>query len=705
MKRVALLLALVIALVALASCNEHVHTYEDAWSSDASGHWHNLTCDCEDAEPQKLDHVDKNNDKICDYCEFTDHTHTYSDKWTADADNHWYAADCGCTVEGIEKAAHADANGDGECDVCKYVVNNVHNHIFSDDWSHDDQYHWHAAICEHNSEMSDKEAHVLDDAGYCTVCEEKIVEVNDADIGDVLAAALARDHMVISGNVAYKNYIYEGTMDKLTVGSSLINNVYYVLGKGQSYINFASVINGVETAEQYWYEKLPNDTIFGVSSIDGGLTFEKVDGSEQHLNGYNYTPSGILAGFDNTYTLSQTLYSLYQLYGANNALNKSQSFDRGTYSFAFDYYIVNALEGLDPGDDIITDSEGNVKNETTTTYTTAYYTVSVTFSCDSNGVIDYANFVVDSYQEFNGTPADVDYNYNASTNTFNWTANKNPDRYQYEVNQISGERVYNSNYPYSSLVPQDFDLGYNNKPVGDSFNCKPGAAIYFTPINLTPSLSDPKYLYFNIDLDNPANSEVRLIKMENGNVATDKNGNPIIKFGLFNILTGQIGFMPLKGEWKLIIDNGVIYKELDVFVGDVTAESIESHVFYTNSGWGDTWLEVTAGEGSPSVTKTATVKKGEELLFTALVNPTACDQKFTYKCNKTTGCTISEKVLDDGIVFNTSLSAGTPDDPNDPPVTYTALSFVASVAGTYTITLTSSANPAITTTLTITVTN
>ena len=704
MKRVALLLTLVLVLLALASCGGHVHTYEDAWSKDASGHWHNATCDCEDAEPVKADHVDKNNDKVCDYCEYTDHTHTYSAKWTADATNHWYSADCGCTVEGKDKAAHNDSNGDGECDVCKYVVNNVHKHLFSEEWTSDNAYHWHAALCEHNSEVSAKEAHVIDDAGYCTVCDAKLVDIDDGDIGAVLAAAMARDGLVVSGNVAYSNYIYTGTMNKLTVSASSINNVYYVLGKGQSYINFATVINGEETAEQYWYEKLPNDTIFGVSSIDGGLTFSKVSGAEQHLNGYNYTPSGILASFDNTYTLSQTLYALYQLYGSSNAINKSQNMNKGEYSFGFDYYVVNTTQGIDPGDNITTNDKGDVTNATTTNYNTSYYTVTVTFTCDSNGVIDFADFTVDAYQEFNGTPADVDYNYDPATGKFNWTANKNPDRYHYEVNQISGERVYNSNYPYSSLVPQDFDLGYNGKPVGNSFNCGKGEIIYFNLINLNPSLSDPQYLYFNIDMDNPANSEVRLVKMENGSVATDKNGDPIIKFGLFNINNGQIGFVAQKGEWKLIIDNGVIYKELMVYVGEVAPTSIQPHVFYTNSGWGDTWLEVSDEEGSQSAVNTATVKKGEELLFTALINPTACAQDFSYSCNKS-GATITEKVLDDAIVFNTSLSAGTDGDPTDPPVTYTALSFTANTIGTYTITFTCDADNSVTATLTITVTN
>lgn len=46
---------------------------------------------------------------------------------------------------------------------------NGHTHTFSEEWSHDETYHWHAATCEHTDEVSEKAAHIMQD-GACTVC-------------------------------------------------------------------------------------------------------------------------------------------------------------------------------------------------------------------------------------------------------------------------------------------------------------------------------------------------------------------------------------------------------------------------------------------------------------------------------------------------------------------------------------------------------
>ena len=105
------------------------------------------------------------------------HEHTYSDSWTKDATHHWHASTCGHEVtEG--KAAHSFGNwtttkeateeetGTREkcCTVCGYTATEVieklaHTHKFATDWSKDGTYHWHAATCEHTTEVSGKAAH------------------------------------------------------------------------------------------------------------------------------------------------------------------------------------------------------------------------------------------------------------------------------------------------------------------------------------------------------------------------------------------------------------------------------------------------------------------------------------------------------------------------------------------------------------------
>ena len=44
-----------------------------------------------------------------------------------------------------------------------------HEHTYSEEWSSDETYHWHAATCEHTGEVSDKAEHTFSN-GVCTVC-------------------------------------------------------------------------------------------------------------------------------------------------------------------------------------------------------------------------------------------------------------------------------------------------------------------------------------------------------------------------------------------------------------------------------------------------------------------------------------------------------------------------------------------------------
>ena len=109
------------------------------------------------------------------------HEHTYSTDWTSDATSHWHAATCEHTTEVKDKATHSFNEGDvtkpatetekGEkiytCSVCGYVKKeaiSVHTHTYSADWTSDATNHWHAATCEHKTEVSEKAAHTFGEA-------------------------------------------------------------------------------------------------------------------------------------------------------------------------------------------------------------------------------------------------------------------------------------------------------------------------------------------------------------------------------------------------------------------------------------------------------------------------------------------------------------------------------------------------------------
>ena len=50
------------------------------------------------------------------------HEHTFEEAWTTDATNHWHKATCEHAEEQGELGAHADADKNGACDVCNYKM-------------------------------------------------------------------------------------------------------------------------------------------------------------------------------------------------------------------------------------------------------------------------------------------------------------------------------------------------------------------------------------------------------------------------------------------------------------------------------------------------------------------------------------------------------------------------------------------------------
>lgn len=564
MKRVLaalLCLLLVFSMFALVSCNDdtdtntdtnsgnegnnsgnnqtaHVHTYKtDAeWSKDASGHWYDPTCECADAPRRKLQHVDDNKDAICDVCKFVyDHEHTYSEDWTVDCTNHWHAADCGCIIAGADVAKHADTNNDGVCDVCKYVINDLHKHIFATEWSGDAEYHWHAALCEHVGEIADKAAHVVNDAGFCTVCDAKIRDVDKTSIAAILAAAIANNYKVIDGNVTLEEIVYNGSEknNTLTLLDAGTTDYYFVLGNGQSYVFTKSFDkNGkYEGGDQQWFETLANGDIFGVEMVHGSYELNPIDGIPEKLSGYNYTPGSILqAGYDDTSTLAQTLYAFYDIMtkGVNVSDAKSNyDAETGKYSFSFTYFTVN--ETTSQG--VVTDTQ------------LALYETEIEFTVDSNFVIDLAEFQVKVYNYYNGGADENDLTYDAETNTMTKTDSANPSYYIYTVNQHSGERTFTTPYPKASLMPTGFNFYYitdfdfpsstefvinSEELIKDSLTVAQGEYVYFhlgdpVPSNTSFDFISTDNFEFSF-VNNDSNSTARAWYMDPGSVDEMLNG-------------------------------------------------------------------------------------------------------------------------------------------------------------------------------------
>lgn len=105
------------------------HTYSTDWSSDDTYHWHNATCIHSDLYSDKESHNWEDTGKIitiatesiegvkeqkCSICDKTrnvntgkiDHVHTYSNEWTYDENYHWHAATCVHTTLTNNKEEH-----------------------------------------------------------------------------------------------------------------------------------------------------------------------------------------------------------------------------------------------------------------------------------------------------------------------------------------------------------------------------------------------------------------------------------------------------------------------------------------------------------------------------------------------------------------------------------------------------------------------
>ena len=165
------------------------HSFSEDWDSDDSFHWHPSSCG-HDVISGKAEHlwddgvVTKNpthyedGERIftCSICNSTriekipahSDNHTYSDSWTSDDTFHWHASTCGHYVIS-DKAEHEWNSGvvvkepthfeEGArlyvcmtCDKTKVEILPalVDAHIFSEDWTWDDDYHWHASTCGHD---------------------------------------------------------------------------------------------------------------------------------------------------------------------------------------------------------------------------------------------------------------------------------------------------------------------------------------------------------------------------------------------------------------------------------------------------------------------------------------------------------------------------------------------------------------------------
>ena len=185
--------------IVVTGYSTHEHTFSSTWSYDGDYHWHAATCAHVDEVKDKTAHVwndgiviaaateelgeqTKYTCTICqkDKIETTSapktHEHIFNETvWEYDSLYHWHPALCIHTQEKGAKAEHSygewsvtkpsteEVKGEETraCSICGKTQTReipLLPHTYSTIWSHDENYHWHAATCGHDA-FADKSSH------------------------------------------------------------------------------------------------------------------------------------------------------------------------------------------------------------------------------------------------------------------------------------------------------------------------------------------------------------------------------------------------------------------------------------------------------------------------------------------------------------------------------------------------------------------
>ena len=142
---------------------EITHLYDTTLSSDETGHWYACQI-CQDKMAFAA-HVPgpaatEKNDQVCTACAYVIekalvHVHNFADEWTTDEEQHWHVCRNGdCTDKGnLEDHVYQD-DCSAQCSVCGYT--RVAPHYYAMEWRGNSQGHWQTCMaCNAQSQVYD----------------------------------------------------------------------------------------------------------------------------------------------------------------------------------------------------------------------------------------------------------------------------------------------------------------------------------------------------------------------------------------------------------------------------------------------------------------------------------------------------------------------------------------------------------------------
>ena len=507
----ALLLVACVSLLALASCggegggettndgggnditnDECKHTFSEAWSSNDTQHWHQATCEHGEVKDSLANHIDTNEDGKCDLCAYeVGHDHIFSTEWTYDEDYHWKNAICSHGDQKDQLDLHSDDNNNGECDVCP-------SHV-----------------------------HAMGNSGFCKYdgCGKPMAEIDTSDIDTLITAVTNQGGLVNKVEIEYiininsNNKDYQENGSWLSYNTSTKHNISVLFGKGGYVNNFTNshVITGLGSHQstststfESWHEK-DGSTAFGVYSEDGGEVALDVANADKLLGNY-YTLSTVADG----YGTENFLYSIYEAAKSSNARDLVITTDGNKVTISFNLLVVDKITGTEIGD--ITE-DGIQTGATSTNYNVNYFEVSASFTYNDNYVITSLDAFCNCYtnnagQLSNKEPnlKDVNLRYYPETGKFEFvkydTATESyivvdkseitPNNYSYSVTQTVGERTADNPRSKNSFIPTNFDL-YSDPEctvkLGDSLTGTVKEFLYIYLGNYQPEGTSIEHVY------------------------------------------------------------------------------------------------------------------------------------------------------------------------------------------------------------------
>ncbi len=419
---------------------QHVHTYSYDIAKDTTKHWISATCGCA-ADVLVENHVDNDNDGYCDICLFDEHQgagHTSGepDTFQTNETHHWVYT-CGHTEVDAAYGEHVDDNYDGKCDVCERVADTTHTHALDDSWwNKDATNHWRACVSHMGYVFENTVTAHVDVKKY----DEGTGEPVDGTDGycDVCDARIMATFMEQSLTEA-KKWAQMGTVTEDFGDSSRPAEIMYESGDGY-YHSWNTYYNDMGMSRiQYWFVKNDDNTVFAVMNGGGGveLNTQYEDAGLSVLDGFRYEFISTENGDYTFYGAENAVLGLYKA-GLTSGTNMTQYFNEDWEWGGYDMVPVYSCS-------FAYDFE----------YNDSAYRVEVAFVLRGSFVYNLSTY-------------DYDEILYLSSATMNFDSEYNP--VSFEVTQFGGERTAQALFTADDFNVQGYKLMYDGAEVTSATN-------------------------------------------------------------------------------------------------------------------------------------------------------------------------------------------------------------------------------------------